>query len=175
MRQGIMQAIRMRLSALMFAVMAIASSIGIAHAVTPQEILPDKALEHRAREISAELRCLVCQNQSIDDSDAPLAHDLRVLVRERLKAGDTNEQVFDFVVARYGDFVLLKPPFSMQTLLLWCMPLLALGAAVLILRNMFGSPQQAPNTNGSSTSAALSPEEQSALDALLKQEKNELS
>src|SRR5690606_38142395 len=83
-----------------------------AHAVTPQEVLADKALEARAREISAELRCLVCQNQSIDDSDAPLAHDLRVLVRERLVAGDTDQQVRDFVVARYGEFVLLNPPFS---------------------------------------------------------------
>ena len=85
------------------------------------------------------------------------------------------DEVFDFVVARYGDFVLLKPPFSMQTLLLWFMPLLALAGAVLILRNAFGSPQQAPNTNGSSTSAALSPEEQAALDAILKQDKNERS
>ena len=170
-----MRSIGMRLSALTLAVLAIASSIGIAHAVTPQEILPDKALEHRAREISAELRCLVCQNQSIDDSDAPLAHDLRVLVRERLKAGDTNEQVFDFVVARYGDFVLLKPPFSMQTLLLWFMPLLALAGAVVILRNAFGSRQQASGTNNPSASASLSSEEQAALDALLKQEKNERS
>ncbi len=87
-------------------VLGVASRAGTALAVTPQEILQDKALEKRAREISAELRCLVCQNQSIDDSDAPLAHDLRVLVRERLTAGDSDQQVRDFVVARYGEFVL---------------------------------------------------------------------
>ncbi len=170
-----MRSFSMRLRSVVLAVMAIVSSIGIAHAVTPQEVLPDKGLEHRAREISAELRCLVCQNQSIDDSDAPLAHDLRVLVRERLKAGDTNEQVFDFVVARYGDFVLLKPPFSMQTLLLWFMPLLALVGAFLILRNIFGTPQQVPSSHGTPTSPALSTEEQAALDALLKEDKNQRS
>jgi cytochrome c-type biogenesis protein CcmH len=131
--------------------------------VTPQEILADKALEARARDISAELRCLVCQNQSIDDSDAPLAHDLRVLVRERLTAGDTDQQVRDFVVARYGDFVLLRPPFSAQTLLLWLMPLLALAAAGLIVRNAFG-----PARRASPTAATLSPDEQAALDALMK-------
>jgi cytochrome c-type biogenesis protein CcmH len=141
-----------------------------AYAVTPQEVLADKALEARARGISAELRCLVCQNQSIDDSDAPLAHDLRVLVRERLTAGDTDQQVRDFIVARYGAFVLLKPPFSAETLLLWLMPLLALGGAALILWNAFGTPRKpesAPSTG------KLSAEEQAALDALLKSERNE--
>src|SRR5918911_5442356 len=82
-----------------------------AFAVQPDEILKDPALEHRARDISAGLRCLVCQNQSVDDSDAPLAKDLRVLVRERLQAGDSDSQVIDFLVARYGEFVLLKPRF----------------------------------------------------------------
>src|ERR1043165_2605328 len=82
-----------------------------AFAVTPEEILPDPQLEARARALSHELRCMVCQNQSIDDSDAPLAHDLRVLVRDRLKAGDSDSQVIDFLVARYGEFVLLKPRF----------------------------------------------------------------
>ena len=97
-----------------------------ARAVQPDEILPDTAMELRAREISGGLRCLVCQNQSIDDSDAPLAKDLRVLVRERLKAGDSDQAVVDYVVARYGDFVLLKPPFRLSTLFLWLSPLLLL-------------------------------------------------
>src|ERR1700744_167782 len=86
-----------------------------AFAVTPDEMLKDPALEARARALSQQLRCMVCQNQSIDDSEAPLAHDLRVLVRERLKAGDSDRQVIDFLVARYGDFVLLKPPFEWRT------------------------------------------------------------
>src|SRR5205823_6770465 len=90
-----------------------------AHAVRPDEMLADPALEARAREVSRDLRCLVCRNQSIDDSDADLAHDLRVLVRERVAAGDSNEQVIAFVRARYGDFVLLRPPFAIGTALLW--------------------------------------------------------
>ena len=88
-------------------------------AVQPDEILPDPALEQRARALSAELRCMVCQNQSIDDSDAPLARDLRLLVRERLVAGDSDAQVMTFLVDRYGEFVLLKPSFSGHNLLLW--------------------------------------------------------
>jgi len=94
------------------------------YAVNPDEILADPVLEERAREISKGLRCLVCQNQSIDDSDASLAKDLRVLVRERLTAGDSDEDVVNYVVSRYGDFVLLKPPFNMATLALWLGPLL---------------------------------------------------
>ncbi|RCS23531.1 cytochrome c-type biogenesis protein CcmH [Phyllobacterium salinisoli] len=106
-----------------------------AQAVTPDEILPDPALEQRARALSAELRCMVCQNQSIDDSNADLAKDLRVLVRERLKAGDSNQQVLDFVVARYGEFVLLKPQFETKTILLWGFPVLILliGAGFLVV------------------------------------------
>jgi cytochrome c-type biogenesis protein CcmH len=104
---------------------------GAARAVTPDEMLKDPALEARARELSQELRCLVCQNQSIDDSAAPLAHDLRVLVRERLKAGDSNRQVLDFLVARYGEFVLLKPRFELHTLLLWGLPPLALVGGIV--------------------------------------------
>src|SRR6187401_2626115 len=88
-------------------------------AVQPDEVLSDPALEARARVLSQELRCLVCQNQSIDDSDAPLARDLRILLRERLQAGDSDRQVIDFLVARYGEFVLLKPRFSWHTALLW--------------------------------------------------------
>ncbi len=104
-------------------------------AVQPSEVLQDPALEARARDISKHLRCLVCQNQSIDDSDADLAHDLRVLVRERLTAGDSDEQVIRFITARYGDFVLLKPPFEPATWLLWLGPaavLLASAGGILI-------------------------------------------
>ena len=104
-------------------------------AVQPDEILSDPSLEARARVLSKELRCMVCKNQSIDDSDAPLARDLRILVRERLQAGDSDSQVLDFLVKRYGEFVLLNPRFSGRTALLWLMPLLVLllGAGVLAL------------------------------------------
>ena len=105
----------------------------IAHAVQPDEIMPDAGKEARARELSRELRCMVCQNQSIDDSDAPLARDLRILVRERIAAGDSDNQVIDFLVARYGEFVLLKPRFNPHTLLLWLLPPLALAGGGLAL------------------------------------------
>ena len=99
-------------------------------AVQPDEMLPDPALETRARALSKELRCMVCQNQSIDDSDAPLARDLRLLVREHLRAGETDQQVLDFLIARYGEFVLLRPRFAPHTALLWLTPLgvLVIGA-----------------------------------------------
>jgi len=115
----------------------------IAHALEPSELLKDPALEERARHISAELRCLVCQNQSIDDSDAPLARDLRQLVRERLVAGDTDAEVRSFLVARYGEFVLLKPPLSLHTLLLWGTPLMTLLAVAFVLWRSYGR-QHAP-------------------------------
>ncbi len=99
---------------------------GTAFAVDPGEKLPDPALEARARAIAAELRCLVCQNQSIDDSDAPLAKDLRVLLRERLSAGASDAEAKAYIVSRYGDFVLLRPPLKLQTLLLWGAPFIAL-------------------------------------------------
>jgi len=104
-------------------------------AVQPDEVLSDPALELRAREISRNLRCVVCQNQSIDDSDAPLARDLRLLVRERLKAGDSDGQVYGFLVARYGDFVLLRPPVKPATWLLWFGPaiVLVLGGIALVI------------------------------------------
>jgi cytochrome c-type biogenesis protein CcmH len=95
-------------------------------AVLPEEMLQDAALEGRARALSQDLRCVVCQNQSIDDSNAPLAHDLRVLLRERLQSGDSDQQAIDFIVARYGNFVLLKPPVHWNTLLLWTGPFLIL-------------------------------------------------
>jgi cytochrome c-type biogenesis protein CcmH len=116
---------RLALIALLFAWLA-----PPALAVTPDEMLKDPALEARARHLSQELRCMVCQNQDIDDSNAPLAHDLRVLVRKRLQAGDTDQQVLDFLVARYGEFVLLRPRFEMHTLLLWGLPPLALIAGM---------------------------------------------
>jgi cytochrome c-type biogenesis protein CcmH len=104
-------------------------------AVQPDEMLRDPALEARARTLSQQLRCMVCQNESIDDSDAPLARDLRILVRERLQAGDNNAQVLDFLVARYGEFVLLKPRLSWRTAILWTVPpaLLLAGIALLVL------------------------------------------
>jgi cytochrome c-type biogenesis protein CcmH len=105
-----------------------------AFAVQPDEILNDPSLEARARGLSKELRCMVCQNQSIDDSDAPLARDLRILVRERLKEGDSDSQVVDFLVARYGEFVLLKPRLSLHTALLWLgPPTLLIGGAIALL------------------------------------------
>jgi len=118
---------------LIVAAWLLVAAIAPALAVQPDEMLADPALEARARTLSQELRCMVCQNQTIDESDAPLARDLRLLVRERLKSGDTDQQVLDFLVQRYGDFVLLKPPFKWDTALLWLVsPLLLLvGAAGL--------------------------------------------
>ncbi|RDJ22981.1 cytochrome c-type biogenesis protein CcmH [Bosea caraganae] len=134
-------------------------------AVQPDEILPNVALEHRAREISGGLRCLVCQNQSIDDSDAPLARDLRILVRERLVAGDSDAAVRDFVVARYGDFVLLSPPFNIRTLLLWAAPflILALGLAYLWRRSR--------RLVVPAAASPLSDEERKRVDALMQDER----
>lgn len=134
--------------------------VGAAHAVEPGEELADPALEARARAITEELRCLVCQNQSIDDSNAPLAHDLRVLVRERLKEGDSDEAVTAFVVARYGDYVRLRPPFKPETYLLWFGPLLVLGLGVAIALRAFR-----PRMAGSPP--PLGPREKEALDRAL--------
>jgi cytochrome c-type biogenesis protein CcmH len=117
---------------LLLVVMLALAPLPAAMAVQPDEVLSDAALEARARSLSKELRCMVCQNQSIDDSDAPLARDLRILVRERLQAGDSDPQVIDFLVARYGEFVLLRPRFSAHTALLW------LGPAAILLIGAFG-------------------------------------
>jgi len=105
------------------------------HAVQPDEVLPDAAQEARARALSQELRCMVCQNQSIDDSDAPLARDLRLLVRERIKAGDSDREVLDFLVARYGEFVLMRPTLHGANILLWLAPfaVLAVGGVGLLI------------------------------------------
>ena len=133
-----------------------------AFAVQPDEVLSDPELEARARVLSAQMRCLVCQNQSIDDSDAPLAKDLRVLIRERLVQGETNAQVVDYLVSRYGEFVLLKPRLNSRTLLLWGGPfaILLIGAVVLFLRRRKGSRLAIPEQ-------ALSAEEQAKLDEIL--------
>jgi cytochrome c-type biogenesis protein CcmH len=117
----------------------------LALAVTPDEMLKDPVLEARARDLSRELRCMVCQNQSIDDSEAPLAKDLRVLVRERLTSGDSDKQVLDFLVSRYGEFVLLKPPFEWHTLMLWGVsPAVLLGGMIALIviarRRRTGTP-----------------------------------
>src|SRR5262247_342687 len=139
-----------RLLALVLLLSALVASAG-ALAVQPDEILPDATLEARARALSKELRCMVCQNQSIDDSDAPLARDLRVLVRERLQAGDSDHQVIDFLVSRYGEFVLLKPRFSPTTALLW------LGPAALLLVGVLALFVAARRSRGESAAATAEP------------------
>ena len=131
-----------------------------AFAVQPDEVMKDPALEARARALSAELRCMVCQNQSIDDSDAPLARDIRLLIRQRIAKGESNDAVRAYLVSRYGDFILLKPPFKPETLLLWLSAPLTLCAglaAVLIAR------RRAPRAT-----AALTPEEEARLALLMK-------
>lgn len=136
-----------------------------AYAVQPDEILPDAGLEARARGLSAQLRCLVCQNQSIDDSDAPLARDLRILVRERLRAGDSDSAVMAYVVDRYGAFVLLKPPFTASTLLLWLTPLAVLLAAIWLGMKTMRTGRQTAGVGAAS--AKLSASEEDRLKALL--------
>jgi cytochrome c-type biogenesis protein CcmH len=133
-----------------------------AHAVRPDEMLADPKLEARAREVSKDLRCLVCRNQSLDDSDADLAHDLRVLVRERITAGDSNDETLAYVRARYGDFVLLKPPFQTDTLLLWGGPLLILLLGAFAARRFYRGRAVAP------APAPLTADEQQRLAAILK-------
>ena len=134
-----------------------------AFAVLPNEQLADPKLEARARAISTELRCVVCQNQTIDDSDADLAHDLRVLLRQRLKAGDTDRQAIAYIVNRYGDYVLLKPPFEAETLLLWLGPLLVLVAGGVGVLFYLRRRQNA-------AAPALTADEQARLDRLLKED-----
>jgi cytochrome c-type biogenesis protein CcmH len=134
-------------------------------AVQPDEVLDDPALESRAREISAELRCVVCQNQSIDDSDAEIARDLRLLVRERLVAGDSDEQVVAYIVARYGDFVLLRPPFQANTLALWLAPpIMAVVMATLAI--LYFQTYQRRRAAGTGLDP-LSPSDRAELDALV--------
>jgi cytochrome c-type biogenesis protein CcmH len=150
----------MRAAALALAVVGTAP----AAAVQPDEILQDPKLEARARDLSRGLRCMVCQNQSIDDSDAPLARDLRVLVRERLTAGDSDAQVLNFLTQRYGSFVLLKPPFSWETAILWFTPAIVLliggSALVMLLRRRTAAAPAAP-------AEQLSAAERARIDELL--------
>ena len=148
------------------ALVALAFAGGAALAVEPDEILPDATLEARAREISSGLRCLVCQNQSIDDSNAPLARDLRLLVRERLKAGDSDAQVMRFVEDRYGEFVLLKPRFSLHTALLWLGPpaVLLIGAFGLFVLARRHRPAAGP---ASAAPTTLTPAEEARLAEIL--------
>src|SRR4051812_23334499 len=138
---------------------------GPSHAVRPDEMLADPTLESRAREVGQELRCLVCRNQSIDDSDADLAHDLRVLVRERIKAGDRDDQVVAYVRARYGDFVLLRPPFAVGTLLLWGGP-----ALILLLGGIAVARYYQARGRSDGNAPPLSPDERQRLATVLGEE-----
>lgn len=140
--------------------LAIFANAAVVFAVQPGEMLSDPALEKRARTISSELRCLVCQNESIDDSDAPLAGDLRRLVRERLVAQDSDSQVIDYVVARYGEFVLLRPRFQLSTLLLWLTPVLVFIAGLTLAARAAAKPKTASST-------ALSDDEKAKLSEIL--------
>jgi cytochrome c-type biogenesis protein CcmH len=156
----------MRLALLPFAVF-VAATVGLGGgvlAVQPNEVLADPALEARARTISSELRCLVCQNQSIDDSDAPLAADLRKLVRERLTAKDSDAQVLDYIVSRYGEFVLLNPRLEPQTILLWATPLIVLLAGALLAWKSLRGVREGQSAK------ALSDDERARLAALLGKE-----
>ena len=141
--------------------------IGSASAVEPDEVLQDAKLETRARQLSAELRCLVCQNQSIDDSNAPLAKDLRLIVRERLLAGDSNDAVLDFIVERYGKFVLLRPPLELDTILLWTTPLVVLSGIGIVLA-LHLRRRRVELTSAGQGTGTLSPEEQARLDEILR-------
>jgi cytochrome c-type biogenesis protein CcmH len=137
-----------------------------ARAVLPDEVMADPAKEARARDLSRELRCMVCQNQSIDDSEAPLARDIRLLVRERIAAGDSDAEVLDFLVARYGEFVLLKPRFERQTLALWLVPpFLLVGGAFVLWRQ---SRRRADGTEAASR--ALTADEEARIAALVDSE-----
>ncbi len=145
-------------------VILVAVGLTAAHAVLPDEMMSDPAKEARARNLSRELRCMVCQNQSIDDSEAPLARDLRLLVRERIAAGDSDAQVINFLVARYGEFVLLKPRFERQTWLLWLVPPLVLVGGGLVLW-MYG--RRRPKADMDPSAAVLTPDEKARIAALV--------
>ena len=139
------------------------------HAVQPDEIMSDPVKESRARDLSRELRCMVCQNQSIDDSEAPLARDLRLLVRERIAAGDSDAQVIDFLVARYGEFVLLKPRLEPHTLLLWLLPPLALAGGGFALW-MHGRRRAKSATADDLSLSKLTADEEARLERLMEPE-----
>ena len=150
------------------AILMLVISVLPALAVEPSEILDDPVLEERAREISKGLRCVVCQNQSIDGSNADLARDMRVLVRERLLAGDSNIQVTDYMVSRYGDFVLLNPPFKAATYALWLGPLLIIGLGLFVVVVFYR--RRGSTDVVEAVPVALSDEESRRLEALMKDE-----
>ena len=139
------------------------------HAVQPDEIMADATQESRARNLSRELRCMVCQNQSIDDSDAPLARDLRLLVREQIAAGKSDEQVMDYLVSRYGEFVLLKPRVEKNTLLLWLVPPFVLGGGGLALW-VGNRRRNRRNADGNAAALRLTPDEEARLERLISSE-----
>jgi cytochrome c-type biogenesis protein CcmH len=152
--------------ALAIAAMAVTS----AYAVQPDEIMSDSAKEARARDLSRELRCMVCQNQSIDDSEAPLARDLRLLVRERIAAGDSDAQVMDFLVARYGEFVLLKPRLNSHTWLLWFLtPLVLAGGGLALWTHSRRRARSA--TDQDAALSNLTPEEEARINQLVAAER----
>ena len=159
-----MAALSLRLAACLLAIVMLAMAHTSALAVEPGKKLADPALEARARRISQELRCLVCQNQSIDDSNAELARDLRLIVRERISAGDSDAQVLAFVEQRYGEFALLRPPFKLHTLALWLMPLLLLIGTLLVLRR---NARMRAAVERRDNAGPLSADEQKRLDELL--------
>lgn len=154
-----------RILAALFAIMLTVMPSAL-YAVQPDEIMADPAQEARARNLSRELRCMVCQNQSIDDSDAPLARDLRLLVRERIAAGSTDQQVMDFLVARYGKFVLLKPPVGRDTLILWLLPPLVLAGGGVALWS-YNRRRNRAAANEEGASFQLTPEEEARLEKLI--------
>jgi cytochrome c-type biogenesis protein CcmH len=156
-----------KLIAISFVLLMAAFAPSSAYAVQPDEIMSDPVKEARARDLSRELRCMVCQNQSIDDSEAPLARDLRLLVRERIAAGDSDAQVIDFLVARYGEFVLLKPRLEPQTLLLWLVPPLALAGGGLAL---WLHSRRRSRYAAAETAYTLTPDEEARLEALISDE-----
>jgi cytochrome c-type biogenesis protein CcmH len=161
----------LRLIALTLLTTTLLSTPRHALAVQPDEVLADPALEGRARGLSKELRCMVCQNQSIDDSDAPLARDLRLLVRERLEQGDSDGQVIDFLVARYGEFVLLKPRLALHTALLWFgPPALLCGGALTLFFIARRHSRRGPDEQVKAVGGDLTPAEQARLAELLKSE-----
>ncbi|HEY1364170.1 MAG TPA: cytochrome c-type biogenesis protein [Xanthobacteraceae bacterium] len=156
---------------LVLAIVLLAVAAGSrALAVQPDEVLDDPALETRARALSRELRCMVCQNQSIDDSEAPLARDLRLLLRERLEAGDSDRQVIDFLVGRYGEFVLLKPRFSAHTALLWLGPAAILLGGALVLVLLSRRYRGGGSRPGAAQPAELTAAEQARLSEILERE-----
>ena len=146
----------------LFAALALGAAPALA--VQPDEVMKDPALEARARALSEELRCLVCQNQSIDDSDAPLARDIRVLIRQRIAQGESNDAVRSYLVSRYGDFILLKPPFKLETLLLWLIAPLTLSAGL--------AAALAARRRASGSTPDLSAEEEQRLAALTGEERS---